>query len=518
MNTACEQDEVVAFLSSPAAHDGLDPGAEVTRIDTHLSHVFIAGARVYKVKRAVRYDFVDFSTLEARRAACENEVRVNRRTAPDMYLRAAPLYRAGRGLSWRGEAGAPVVEWAVVMARFEREDQFDVMASAGRLDVRTVEALADRVAAFHCDAARKPAPRPGAAVPAILDELADGMASGALAPSRGGDIRRWRAAAGRAAANAARYIAARRRHGWVRECHGDLHLGNICLFHGAPTPFDAIEFNADLSDIDVLYDIGFTLMDFLRHDRRDLANAFLNRYLSETRDYAGLRLLALYISMRAGVRAMVSSLPGQPPDAAARADGYLDLALNMLAPPPPASLVCVGGYSATGKSTLAARLALASGGATGAVVLRSDVIRKRLAGVAPETPLPPAAYAAEATAAAYARMLKDARRALRAGAPVILDATFLDPAERKGASALAARAGVSFRGLWLTAPKSVLAARIVRRRGDASDADLGVLERQFERPAMIDDDRDRDWRAVDASGPPEAVLDEAVSQLQGECP
>lgn len=504
------QREIVAFLSSPEAHGG----ARVKRIDTHLSHVFIAGDRVCKVKRAVRYDFADFSSLALRRAACEGEVRVNRRTAPEMYLRAAPLYRTENGVGWSGD-DASVAEWVVVMARFDSGDQFDVMLAADRIDAALVNDLADRIAGFHLEAERKPALRSGATVSAILEELGSGLLSGALGADRREDILRWRARSGEEAARYAHSLDARRRHGWVRACHGDLHLGNICLFNGAPTPFDAIEFNADLSDIDVLYDIAFTLMDFLRHDRRDLANLLMNRYLSATRDYGGLALLPLYISMRACVRAMVSSLPGQAPEAGARAVGYLDLALDLLKAPRAPSLVCVGGYSATGKSTLAARLALELAGDVGAVVLRSDVTRKRLAGAAPETPLGPEGYSAEVTDAVFRRLFRDARRALRAGRPVILDATFLGAAERDAARALAGRLGVPFQGLWLAAPKDLLAERIVQRKGDASDADLGVLERQFECFAQHDPATDENWRRTDASGAPDAVLDHALSILNG---
>lgn len=512
-----DQSESVAFLSSPAAHDGLDEGAAVKRIDTHLSHIFIAGDRVYKVKRAVRYDFADFSDLELRREACENEVRVNRRTAPDMYLSAAPLYRTPTGVSWNppADAGdASIIEWAVVMARFEADDQFDVMLADDRIDAALINQLADGVAEFHLNARCKPELRPGAAVEAILDELSSGLLAGALGSARRDDILAWRARGGEEAARHARLVDTRRRHGWVRACHGDLHLGNICLFNGAPTPFDAIEFNADLSDIDVLYDIGFTLMDFLRHGRRDLANLLMNRYLSATRDYAGLALLPLYVSMRAAVRAMVSSLPGQTPEAAARAGGYLDLAMDLLKAATSPSLICIGGYSATGKSTLAGRLALEIAGDVGAVVLRSDVTRKRLAGLTPETPLAPERYTAEATQEVFRRLYKDARKALRAGRSVILDATFLGEGERAAVRAVAERLDVPFHGLWLTAPKALLAKRIARRTGDASDADLSVLEGQFERFPQKDLEENEFWCAVDADGAPDAVLDRAVGALE----
>ena len=494
------QRDIVDFLSSPAAHDG----APAERIDTHLSHVFLAGARVYKIKRAVRYDFADFSTLALRRRACENEVRVNRRTAPAMYRRAVPLYRSETGVAWRG-SGEPV-EWAVEMARFAAADRFDILLADGKLGAPAVKELADRIAAFHQDAERKTDFRPGGGVARTLDQLSAALHGAGLGGTRERDIARWTAIAFADYEKNARLLETRRRFGWARHCHGDLHLGNICLFNGAPTPFDAIEFNDDLSDIDVLYDLAFVLMDFTRRGRGDLACLLRDRYLSATRDYAGLALLPLFQSMRAAVRAMVSGLPGQPAAAASQADGYLDLALDFLTPGAAPAIIAVGGYSATGKSTLARRLSLALKGAT---VMRSDVVRKRMKGRAPEERLAEAHYAPGKTGAVYRRLFKDARRALRAGAPVILDATFLDEPLRAGAEDAARRAGVAFHGLWLTGPRDVLADRIVKRSGGASDATLGVLEKQLAHAV-----EPQGWGVIDAGSAPDDVFRQALKQLE----
>ena len=499
-----EQDRAVAFLSSPAAHDG----ADVERIDTHLSHVFLAGAKVYKIMRAVRYDFVDFSTLGLRKEACENEVIVNRRTAPEMYLGAVPIFAAPSGAAWRGE-GEPI-EWAVEMARFASPDQLDVMARDGRRNADTVKTLADRIADFHVNEAEaRPAFRPGSSARAIVTELHDGLKQGALRKKREADIERWRAGALQELDKHEAFLDSRRRHGWVRACHGDLHLANICMFNGAPTPFDAVEFNRDLSDIDALYDLAFTLMDLARYGRRDLANILLNRYLGVTRDYSGVKVLPLFQSMRAAVRAMVSALPGQRDETAHKAGSYLDMALAYLTDADKPRMIAVGGYSATGKSTLAGKLALDIAGGAGAVVLRSDVIRKRLHGAAPEIRLSPEQYSGTKTARVYKRMLKDASRVLRAGKTVILDATFLDDETRAAAQSAAKRTGAAFHGVFLTAPRPVLLGRARQRAGGASDATASVLESQLERPPPS-----IRWLEADASKTPEKTLQNALTLLK----
>ena len=491
-NVCQPQEDVVAFLSSPDTFGG----AEVTRIDTHLSHVFLAGPRVYKIKRAVRYDFADFSTPELRRRACENEVRINRRTAPEMYLGVVPIYRGADGPAWRGP-GAPV-EWAVEMQRFDADRQFDRLAARGALDESVIAALADKIARFHLDAERVPNAGGGDRVGRVIEQIA--AAFGEQAPGAA----RWALLARAELARRRTLLDARARHGSVRRCHGDLHLANICMFDGAPTPFDAIEFNEELATTDVLYDLAFLLMDLVHYRRIDFANLILNRYLSVTRDYAGSGLLSLFQSMRAAVRAMVLSLPGQPPSSRREARPYFELALAFLEGAPTPRLIAIGGCSGTGKSTLAASLAVELEAPSGALLLQSDVIRKRLRGAPPTARLDGAAYSAAQTKAVYGRMLKDARRALRAGSPVILDATFLDPSSRSEAENVARRVGVPFDGLWLSAPRAILRTRVSARIGGVSDATLAVLEKQLQeaRPPT-------DWTIIDAGRGPGEALTEA---------
>lgn len=469
-----DQADIVAFLSSPETFGG----AEVTRIDTHLSHVFLAGPRAYKMKRALRYDFVDFSTPDLRRRACEREVEINRRTAPGMYLGVIALYRNENGPGWRG-AGAPV-EWAVEMKRFEADRQLDRLARRGALEATAIARLADILARFHLDAERLPGASGAAPVARVIEQVGSSLAQGARSKEKKHKAARWMSLAFSALAQRRAQLDARARHGGVRRCHGDLHLANICLIEGTPSPFDAIEFSDDLANIDILYDIAFLSMDLVRFGCAGLANLLLNRYLSITRDYAGSRLLDLFHSMRAAIRAMVLDLPGQPSDESERASAYLDLALAFLAGDAKPRLIAVGGFSGAGKSTLASALALDFDAPAGAIILQSDVIRKRMRGAPLDSRLAEAAYTDAEKRAVYERMMRDAGRALRAGRTVILDATFLDPEFRRAADALASETGVRFDGLWLTAARNVLAARLTSRTGGVSDATAPVLERQLQ--------------------------------------
>ncbi len=499
------QKAVVDFLAAPESHGG----SAVQQIDTHLSHVFLTGERAYKIKRAVRYDFVDFSRTALRKAACEKELEINRRTAPEIYLGVVPIYCNDGVASWRG-GGAPV-DWAVEMARFDTDKQLDVLVSHGKLERGVVKELADVIAECHQSAAVVNDFKPGGGAPAVLDQISTALHDHEIGARRERDIARWTALAFEAYEEQSTFLESRRRHGWVRHCHADLHLANICLYKGRPTPFDAIEFNDDLANIDVFYDLAFTLMDLVNYNRGDLANILLNRYLSITRDYAGARLLPLFQSMRAGVRAMLLSLPTQSDKNKRMAERYLDLALEYLIGEREPRLIAVGGNSATGKSTLAGALAMRTNGRSGAIMLRSDVIRKRLLDKAPEEPLSADGYGERHSSAVYKRLLKDARRALRAKQSVVLDATFLDPAFRDAAEEVARHAGVPFTGFWLSAPRDVLMERISARLNGASDATANVLEKQLQR--NIDPGF---WSVVNAGGTAAETLQNALGALDIE--
>jgi predicted kinase len=285
------------------------------------------------------------------------------------------------------------------------------------------------------------------------------------------------------------WLTTRAANGFVRRAHGDLHLGNLCLWHGTPVPFDAIEFDEAMATIDLGYDLGFLLMDLDHRVTRGAANRVLGRYVARTGDAALTRGLPVFLSMRAMIRAQVEATRGNRDVAAA----YLDRALGYLTPPAPV-MVAIGGLPATGKSTLARALAPTLGAAPGALVLRSDEIRKRQHGVAPEQRLPESAYSPAASDAVFAELTALANVTAASGHAVIADGMFLNPEQRTSIALAASRAGVGFLGLWLTAPRDVLEARLASRTGDASDATVAVLQ------AVVRNDRGGgDWLAIDAT-------------------
>lgn len=505
------QGEVVALLSDPGVHPG---GGPVRVIGTHGAIVLLAGEVALKIKRAVRYDYMDLSTPELRREMLARELALNRPAAPEIYEGLIPVTREADGRLALGGAGAPV-EWVLRMRRFREEDELVAIAARGALDDALAAALGEAVFDYHRRAPLRAAD--GAALIAgIVDEL-DRVFSdmgGPLGPAR---IARFADGARGALAAQAGLLSRRGAEGHVRRGHGDLHLGNLVLLGGRPVPFDALEFDETLGTCDVLYDLAFLMMDLRHLGLARAANITLNAYLLAAlgAEDEGLAALPLFLALRAAIRAMVlvqtDRARGGPPGAEAEARRYLDEAIAALDPPPP-RLLAVGGFSGSGKTALAAALAPGLGAAPGAVHLRSDLERKARAGRPAAAPLPAAFYAEGARADIYAAMLGRARTILRAGHAVVLDATFLDPARRAEAEALAAETGVPFTGFWLEAPEAVLRARIEARRGDASDADAAVLSAQLARGAGP-----IGWRRLDAARPAEAVAEEAA-RLLGQAP
>jgi hypothetical protein len=459
-------------------------------IETSCAWVFLAGDRALKVKKPVDYGFLDFSTPAKRRWALERELAFNRATAPDIYRAVRKITRAADGaLALGGEGEA--VDYALEMRAF---DPAAVLSERPELvDGELGERLGRAIARFHAQAEVRPEGGGVQALGFTIRTNAENLRLMAGVLGREA-VERVVPATDAAFAAAGPLLEQRRAQGFARRCHGDLHLGNILLERGEPILFDCIEFNDLLSEIDVLYDIAFLFMDLVFRNRADGANRAFNAYLDEAARafpptlWDGLAALPLFLSARASVRAHVTANEGQGETARA----YLAAAERHLAPPRP-TLTAIGGLSGTGKTTLARRAAPGLGAAPGALVLRTDEIRKRLLGLRPFERAPAESYTPEISRRVYGEMLAIARRALAAGRAVALDAVFLDPEERRDAEMLAREAGVAFRGAWLQGSPDTLRGRLAARARDASDAGPAVLEQQLVRdPGPIT------WPVLDA--------------------
>jgi uncharacterized protein len=466
-----EQAEVAAFL---ARETGRPPQ------ETHVSAVFLGERDVFKLKKAVRLPFLDFSTRDRRRHFLERELAVNRRGAPELYRAVVEVRRVGGRLVLGGEEGE-VVEPVLRMARVPEEDFLEAIVAAGRVTPALLDALGDAVAAYHAGLGPAEAGDPHAA----MVEVAEGNARSAReAGLPEAQVAAWRAGMLAGLDIRRDWLRARAAAGFVRRAHGDLHLGNLCLWDGRPVLFDALEFDEAMATIDLGYDLAFLLMDLDLRVGRAAANRVMNRYVARSGDVGMLRGLAPFLSMRAMIRAHVEARRGREWGA------YLDAALAYLAPASPVA-VAIGGLQGTGKTTLARLLAPGLGAAPGALHLRSDEWRKRLHGRDFGERLPAEAYAAAANERTNVALIAALREAAESGQAAIVDATFLDPAQRVAAREAA---GGRLVGIWLEAPLAELERRVAARQGDASDATVAVL-----RQAAAQGVGPGDWLAVDAT-------------------
>jgi uncharacterized protein len=500
------QQPVIDFLSDPATHGG----SPVERIDTHAASVFLAADRAFKIKRAVRFPFLDFTTLRRRRAACESEIAVNRAYAPTIYRGAHPITREINGRLAINGKGEPI-EWVVEMRRFDHSQTLDHLAEAGRIDEALADELGRAVAAAH---RLVPTATNAHFVEALADIIAQNEAEFAAEPDLLPleELRALSAATRDALERVKPMLMARERAGLVRRCHGDLHLGNIVLIGGKPVLFDAIEFDDRIATGDVLYDLAFLLMDLVERGLLQAANIVFNRYLTDTQrihDLDALAALPLFMSVRAAIRAKVTAArhrrSGSQMELTHSARDYAALAQKFLVPAKP-QLVAIGGLSGTGKSRLARALAPALSPSPGAVVLRSDVERKTLFRGGETEKLPDRAYSVETTIRVYNGLAEKARRITAAGYSAIVDAVFAQSVERTEIAKSANGAG--FQGLFLTASLEARLARVSGRSGDASDAGAAVARKQEE----LDLGRIA-WSKVDASGTPDETLLRAEGML-----
>ena len=457
-------------------------------IETHISWVVLTGSFAYKIKKPVRYDFLDASTLARRRELCEEELRLNRRLVPDLYVDVLPLTREGGQVKVGGPGYA--VEYAVRMREFDPSQDLATQLEADRVSLSDVRSLAIKIAEFHRHAAVAASDSSLGDVSSIRDQIVDNLAVLERCLEQSEDIAAIRQLddwTRSSLAESRLLLALRKRDGYVRECHGDLHAHNIVRWRQQWTPFDCIEFNPDLRWIDVMSDVAFLFMDFVAHGRRDLAHGFLSRYLEETGDYEGLRVLPLYAVYRALVRAKVDALGAKSASAdsarafrerqARRLRVATDLSRSRL----PALLI-THGVAACGKSWLSERLIPE----IHAVRVRSDLERKRLAGMEAleisRSGIGEELYATAVTDRLYAQLRECAESALAGGLNVIVDAAFLGAAQREQFRQLAMQQHVPFLILSCHASTATLHARLDERAGaglDPSEATRAVLDHQF---------------------------------------
>jgi len=514
MDHAQSQNEALAFLSALPSDDPDRP--EARRIDTHANIVFLIGHRAYKVKRAVRFPFLDYSTLPLREEACKAEITCNKPNAPQIYRRAVAVTRDETGALALDGTGEPI-EWVVEMNRFERRHELDVMAGKGPFKDDLSDRLAEMMVAAHVAAPT----RDGAGFHSELAAYVEQNEAAfhehpELFPAE--DVRHLTETARTILASLHELILRRGDQGLVRRCHGDAHLRNIVLIDGDPVLFDAVEFSDAIATGDVLYDLAFLLMDLWERGQPRAANRVLNRYLDRTRldiHPEGLAALPFYLMMRAAIRSKIaaSAALAQSDDAQKQkqqeqARAYFRYALAFLEPSQP-QLVAVGGLSGTGKTTLAYEVAPDIGRAPGARVLRTDVMRKRLLDIPETEKAPPQAYTREASDKVYQALEDSIQGVLAAGHSAIFDAVFADENERRRIEEIAGRVEAGFSGLWLAAPADVLKARVSAREDDASDATVEVVDIQ-----LGYDLGEMTWSEIDAGAGREKTADLARKALQ----
>lgn len=510
-----DQKPVKAFLADPSAYELTEDATaaygskgEVTRIDTHISHLFLIGARVFKLKRAVHLPYLDFSTADQRLNACETELSLNRRSAPDLYLGVRRITSGATGPEFDGTG--QLLDAVVEMRRFDQDAIFDRMAQSGTLTSRHLDALAQEITAFHAKAPADPDACGADNIASVLKVNAEGFRESNVFTEA--EISRLTSAFESALQSHAARLNQRARDGQVRRCHGDLHLRNICLFEGHVRLFDCLEFNEALATVDVLYDLAFLAMDLWHRGLCAGASRVVNRYFDTPGQEDGYVLMPFFTALRAAVRAHVTATQADnaTQGRAALVDEareYFDLAERLLAPCP-ARLVAVGGFSGSGKSTIAEALAPHLGGAPGARVIGSDRTRKAMFNTAPDQALPPEAYSADISERVYADIAVRAQNLLEDGVTVIADAVHDRAADRARIEAAAVAAGVRFDGLWLRADPDRLRARLETRDPGASDAGADVLEAQLSRASEV-----TDWPEICATGSLAGSVDAALTHL-----
>ncbi|WP_192248613.1 bifunctional aminoglycoside phosphotransferase/ATP-binding protein [Mesorhizobium silamurunense] len=501
------QDVVVEMLKDPSAYGEAGP---VETIETHISRIFLVGCRAFKLKRAVKLPYVDFSTPELRFAACEREMELNSPTAPGLYLGVRRITREGNRLALDGPGD--LVDAVIEMVRFDQSKLLDRMAVAGKLTPALMTGVARMIAQYHRNAEVIHAGSGSANIGGVLEINSAGFATSHVFVRD--EIETLNDAFRAALARHAGLLDRREASGRVRRCHGDLHLRNICLFDGEPRLFDCIEFNDQIATVDVLYDLAFLLMDMWHRGFPELANLVMNRYLDDADDEDGFILLPFFMAVRAAVRAHVTATQveeGSPDSVklSAEARSYFELAQALLTQTP-ARLVAIGGLSGSGKTTVAEALAAHVGAPPGARIVESDRIRKAMHGVPAETRLPDKAYRPGVSERVYRQIAWRAELILAEGGSVVADAVFDKLEDRDRIERAASETNAPFAGFWLAADPSVLWRRISERKGGPSDATVDILSRQLQR-----DSGPLTWRKIEVDRNLAEITAEMLALVEG---
>ncbi|OKL42415.1 bifunctional aminoglycoside phosphotransferase/ATP-binding protein [Pseudovibrio exalbescens] len=479
-HTVHDQSEAFSLMEKPETHGVSD----VKRIDTHANVVFLAGEHAYKMKRAVKFPFLDYSTLDKREHACQREVELNRQYAPEIYLGVVPLTREEDGQLTLNGQGTPE-EWAVHMVRFDEELGLDQICDHQGINDPLAEELARLMATAHKAAKPSDHERWIADLRNYVEQNRSAFEEfPAFFPKELAKDLSERAE--KEHSRIAPFLRARGEKGYIRLTHGDAHLSNIVLIDNKPKLFDAVEFDDIIATGDILYDLAYLLLDLWEHDEMRAANRVLNRYLVATHDpydLEALTCLPFFMMMRASIRAKIAasaSLHKQGSEKArseAQAQRYFRIACEALEPVQP-QVIGVGGFSGTGKTTIARGLAPFIGRLPGAIHLRTDVERKLLLGLNETERAPAETYTKEVSNAVYDQVLTKAKTVLQTGHSVVVDGVFADPSERQALEDIARSTDASFSGLWLEAPQDIKSTRVTERRNDASDATADVVSRQ----------------------------------------
>ncbi|MDF2366207.1 bifunctional aminoglycoside phosphotransferase/ATP-binding protein [Sneathiella sp.] len=493
------QREVIAFLQNPESYPAKPDTVDIH--ETHGAMVFLAGDMAYKIKKAIKFPYMDFSTLAKRRHFCEREIAINQPTAPEIYLGLVTITKEADGCLMLDGSGQ-IVEWAVKMRRFDQEMMLDQLPHDKVTEKALIERLAKAVFDYHQHAPAERASDGPGRIQLLIDELKDSFRkSPEIFPK--GEATQFASMAEEHLSHAHYCLRLRGRRGFIRRCHGDLHLRNIVLMDEKPVLFDALEFDEELATIDTLYDLAFLLMDLDQRHMSPSANQLLNRYLYLSRaleDIYGMKAMPLFLAIRAGIRAMVANdhaqqlSGGVADEERTTAKEYFSTAMQYLSPKKPA-LVAIGGFSGTGKTTLASLLAGTLEQAPGFLHFRTDLERKALFNVPETERLAPSSYTQEVSDQVYAKLLRKARIGLKARQRIIVDAVFSKEREREDFESLAKELGVPFIGIWLEADEKVISARVEARKGDASDATPAVVHQQIERGVS-----GLTWHRINAGG------------------